>query len=1138
MRIRRLGLPVSTRRRAWAIAAVGLSLATAAGSEGPITLDGSVGPAGEIPGSPRPGGHEYVIPSSAGTKSAGNLFHSFGRFGIPRGDAARFTQAPGESISNVISRVTGGEVSTIAGLLKSEVAGADFYLLNPAGVVFAPGAQIDVPAALHISTSDGIHFADGKVFAAAGPPEPGITSAPIPAFGFIGPDASDVEILPGAYIGPLPPLFAGPTKSLSLEGRNVRLSGANLIPAVETLVLRGASDGGRVEILGRSMVRPFGNGRVTVSASAVHIDGGSTLAATSTDPSGATGIEIDAGRLDVHGESRVSTSGTSGRGPGIETRAGTVDLTDRDPADSSVRRGPGFIETRSTAPRSSTSGTDVGAGHIRISATEGVFVGGRTQNDQDAGISTLRQRDDQVGAAAGDAGDIFIETPLLAMSDDGLITARSNGSASAGEVRLRVGTLSMREGSRIEVVTGSVDSGSTGTIVIEASEAVELDGASARGKGPTTLSALSRGVGGAISIEAPELRVTDGARIDGSTFPGGPGDGSDIRVRAARVELSGTGEIDATSRGAGRAGDVEVNATERISLVDGKIGASAQGSGPAGVIRLAAPDVSITQLGIVSVDAQKPIREVPGGGDAGKIEIETARLALRSGGRLVSTTRDLGRGGDIEIRASESVQLDSAPGADRLEQTRIAADTDGSGPGGTIRIDTPYLRVGRFAILETSTTGDAGRNEDPGQVVDHYGPAGDIEIRADRIEVQRNGVIASESRGSANSRGPGGDVRIDTGSLHVAPGGEVSVQSTANGDAGFLHVRASRDVVLESETGPGRNLNSLTELAGRGGRIEVETPHLALVNGGGIVASSTGSGDAGSVDVRAGQIEISGGGQIVADTRGTGAGGDVAVAGDTILVRGEREFGPSRIATRSFGPGTGGSLTVDAGTLALEDGAEISASSAGSGDAGAVSIAARDGLRLANARIATSAPAADGGRIEVRSGGRVELRASSIAADVGDGRGGDVLIAPAELLLLDGSSITAQAGAGQGGTIRIVADVVVVSQDSVVSASAGAQGIDGTVRIEAPGYDFTTSLQTLPADFVDTVTLLGERCAARRAARASFVVNVASASDAGPDRLLPVVAAGGEPEAPGAQRVAVALEPTAVAGRWQVRCDG
>src|SRR3954470_9308197 len=102
-----------------------------------IITDGSVGPQVSLSGS------SVEIGANLGTRTGDNLFHSFEKFGIASGQSATFT-GPG-TIRNVISRVTGGEISNIDGTLRSTVGQADLYFLNPAGVIFGPNARLDVP---------------------------------------------------------------------------------------------------------------------------------------------------------------------------------------------------------------------------------------------------------------------------------------------------------------------------------------------------------------------------------------------------------------------------------------------------------------------------------------------------------------------------------------------------------------------------------------------------------------------------------------------------------------------------------------------------------------------------------------------------------------------------------------------------------------------------------------------------------------------------------------------------------------------------------------------------------------------------------------------------------------------------------
>src|SRR5262245_33472301 len=120
-------------------------------SPGRVVRDGSLG-SGSLAVGPGQGA-TYLITPEMGEQHGGNLFHSFERFGIGKHETATFTgpdpvDGP-QSVSNVISRVTGGELSEIDGTLRSTIPGADVWLLNPSGVVFGEGATLDVQGSFH-----------------------------------------------------------------------------------------------------------------------------------------------------------------------------------------------------------------------------------------------------------------------------------------------------------------------------------------------------------------------------------------------------------------------------------------------------------------------------------------------------------------------------------------------------------------------------------------------------------------------------------------------------------------------------------------------------------------------------------------------------------------------------------------------------------------------------------------------------------------------------------------------------------------------------------------------------------------------------------------------------------------------------
>src|SRR5262245_42313179 len=102
-------------------------------SQGLVVRDGTLGnaPAGVVGPGTDPLGRPatYLITPEMGEQRGGNLFHSFRFFSVGTNETATFTgpdpiDGP-QSVSNVISRVTGEALSQIDGRLRSTIPGAD-----------------------------------------------------------------------------------------------------------------------------------------------------------------------------------------------------------------------------------------------------------------------------------------------------------------------------------------------------------------------------------------------------------------------------------------------------------------------------------------------------------------------------------------------------------------------------------------------------------------------------------------------------------------------------------------------------------------------------------------------------------------------------------------------------------------------------------------------------------------------------------------------------------------------------------------------------------------------------------------------------------------------------------------------------
>ena len=576
-----------------------------------------------------------------GERSLDNLFHSFSEFSIPNLGSAYFDNAT--DITNIFSRVTGGNISDIQGLIRANGT-ANLFLINPAGIVFGENASLDVGGSFFATTAESVVFGDGVEFSATQPEEAPLLTVNITPGLQMGSNSGEITVNSIGHnisVEPFQPLARNGTftqlqvsngNTLALIGRNLTLNGGiltsedgqielgaisspDLVPLNPTelgftLDYKNVSQFGNIELTQQSLVEASEIGAIRVRGNNISVQDGSLFFIENLSSQASQGIEIQA------------------------------------------------TEAIEFAGRSANNGISSGI-------TSDVFGAG---DSGDISIITPRLRAEDSGGVfrtftygEGDSGNITVEAAdieLIGGEDEGaLIIIRTLGAGNGGNLTINTQRLTLQDGALVSNVNNG--SGSAGSIVVNATESVQV-GPNISQSSLIASSAVSpNGNAGSITINTSQFTLEGGALISSSTF------------------------------GAGNAGTITVNATEAITLA---------GFGRNRSISLVEP-TRIRTAGVLLSEAAIESRGLPETvtGNAGEIILNTSLLQVTDGA-IVSVRHDsIGNAGTLRVNA-DTIYLDS--------QGSLQGDV-ATGDQGNINLTTELLLLRNNSNITTNATGEA-----------------------------------------------------------------------------------------------------------------------------------------------------------------------------------------------------------------------------------------------------------------------------------------------------------------------------------------------------------------------------------------------------------------------------------------------
>jgi filamentous hemagglutinin family protein len=369
--------------------------------------------------------------------------------------------------------------------------------------------------------------------------------------------------------------------------------------------------------------------------------------------------------------------------------------------------------------------------------------------------------------------------------------------------------------------------------------------------------------GGDIQIRGARLEMTQSSNIWADTL--GAENGGEVLVRTTEVVLSEGSSLDAyvTSTGTGTGGDLTID-TRRLLVRDGAgVRAITTGSGKGGSLLITASD----SVELIGVPADRPgssglFAQSGGSGDAGDLTIVTGRLLVRDGADVSVDTFGSGNAGNLQITASNSVEVIGESTANGHNTSGLFAASNGSGNAGDLIIVTGRLLVSDGAEVLASTFSTFGS-----------GNGGSLQITAsDSVEVIGTSAVGrgpsgleAESHGSGDAR----DLTIVTGRLLVSGGAIISSLSTQEGTAGDIKITA-RDT-LQADNG---TIATFSEQSS-GGDINITASNIRLFGNSDITTRvNSGVGDSGDIDLKADSILAFDDSDILAYAE-NGTGGDI-----------------------------------------------------------------------------------------------------------------------------------------------------------------------------------------------------------------------------------------------------------------------
>ena len=638
-----------------------------------IATDNTLGGPGQLLSGPA-----YSIGHKLGEIGGSNLFHSFQEFNLKAGESATFTGPA--TIANIFSRVTGGNPSSIDGLIQSDIKGANFFFMNPAGVMFGQNAQLDVSGSFFVTTADSIEFGDGQSFEATEPQGPPLlTSAPPNAFGFLENNAGTLTIN-GSN------LEVKDNHSLSIVGGDITINDGNLTASDGTINLvsinsQDKASKHQLETSGDSDL--FGNITLTNTSAIKTEVSGNAAAAADDDGGGGGDITIKSGNLFIRDSSiQTITKKKEKEGGDILIMAipgnpldssGSMVIEGKKAEISTLTELPGF-------PRPPPDERSGPGGGITIEADRLDLVNGGS-------ITTLAAQ-----GQSGKGGDIIINVEdkiridgkhNSSIANATIIIGQTQGEGDSGNISIHARNLEVLNGGQILANSRNIGNGDPGNLTLDIDQRIVINEFNTILTIVGTPGENIESPGGTVTINTSALEVLDGAEINSNS---GLEMGGNIVINTTVLDIN-AGIISANARNSD-GGNIVIKSRDTIQINNsGRVTALAVENG--GNIELDSPGRITVTNSEVTANA---------GNNGGNISMNANEVILDAS--QITARAQIVSGGNIRISARAFISS-----SDNVIDVSVA---DKFGVSGNVEIFSPDIDIaGSLAVLPESFTSRA-----------------------------------------------------------------------------------------------------------------------------------------------------------------------------------------------------------------------------------------------------------------------------------------------------------------------------------------------------------------------------------------------------------------------------------------------